>query len=159
MRHLLVFFILLNTLELSASDNGWHGFCIIERDDARICSPHRPRTRDFSNYCDSFAREEQAYAWRAQFFNSLDFLQSSIPDYCDQVRDGGNGQFFACLSESLCLEQEQPLRRHLASKVYAQDQSRALNACFDKEESRYERELKSQSQQGCFTRIVVEAIE
>lgn len=155
MRNIVIFSLLAISWSLAA-EGDWHGFCIVEVDQMRICSAHYPRTRDFANICNTFAVAERAPTWTAQFFNSLEFLRSSIPDYCDIVRDGGSSGFFACLSESYCPNTETPQRRHLASRVYAENETEAVAACFAKEENRYVRELREQSSRGCYTRIVVE---
>lgn len=158
MRYFLPFFVLALAFELSAHDS-WHGFCIVERDNMRICSAIYPRSSDYTSICNSFAREERANYWSAQFFSTIDFLRASLPDYCDQVRDGSNSGFYACQTESYCPADPAPVIKHLASKVYASDTAKSLSACFQKEESRYELELKKQSLNGCFTRIVTERLE
>lgn len=155
MRYAFIILLVLTTLGLSANAE-WHGFCVVERDNLRICSAYYPRTNDFSTICNTFALEEQAYAWRAQFFSNLDLLRMSIPDHCDEVRDNSENTFFACLAESYCSNDPEPARRHLASRVYAQNDQKAIADCFKKEESRYERELKEQSKKACFMRISVE---
>ena len=91
-------------------------------------------------------------------FLDLEFLHASLPDYCDEVRDGSNSGFYACQTESYCPTDSSPIKKHLASKVYALDDNKAVSACFQKEESRYELELKRQSNNRCFMRIVTERL-
>jgi len=160
MRYFLLLLVVAFSFALGAENkSSWHGFCIVERDNVRICSAPYPRSSDYNSICNAFAKEEGAGSWTAQFFSTLEFLRSSVPNYCDQVRDGSNNGFYACQTESFCLSEAAPVIKHLASKVYASDENKALHACFQKEESRYELELKKQSLNGCFMRIVTERIE
>jgi hypothetical protein len=158
MRYLLALSVLALALQVKAHDT-WHGFCIVERDGARICSAYYPRSSDYASICNAFAHEERVGYWSAQFFSSLDFLRLSLPDYCDQVRDGSGSGFYACQTESYCPADSMPVKKHLASKVYALNDEKSLSACFQKEERRYELELKKQSLNGCFLRIVTERLE
>lgn len=158
MRYFLALFVLVCAFKASAHDS-WYGFCIVERDNMRICSAHYPRSSDYTSICNAFAREERANYWSAQFFSTLDFLRSQLPDYCDQVRDGSNSGFYACQTETYCPADPTRVIKHLASKVYASDPAKSVSACFQKEESRYEAELKKQSLNGCFIRIVTEKLE
>lgn len=160
MRYFVLFGILVFSCSLFAENkSSWHGFCIVKRDELRICSASYPRSSDYTQICNAFAQEEKAGYWSAQFFSSIEFLRSSIPEYCDVVRDNSTNNFYACQTESLCLSDSARVIKHLASKVYASDENKALSACFQKEESRYEAELKKQSLNGCFMRIVAERLE
>jgi hypothetical protein len=155
MRRIIIFLVLSISFTLKAHDQ-WHGFCVVERDHIRICSSSFLESHDYYQICNAFAQQEQAYAWKAQFFSDLDFLRSSIPNDCDEVRDNSEHKFFACMAESYCPSESGLTRHNLASRVYAANDQEASGACFLKEESRYMRHLKEQSLKGCYVRISAE---
>lgn len=153
MRYILPIFVLFS---LSAQADSWFGFCIAEHQGAYVCTQPQPRTNDFSQICDAFARQEGSPWWRAQFSTNLDSLTLSMADYCDDVRGGTGGASYACQVSILCQDQAQPSIKQLASRVYAMSEEQAIDYCFQKEEWRIEREFKAQSKNGCFSKIAVE---
>jgi len=156
MRFFPLFVLLTCCMQLMAES--WFGFCIIEANNKSICSEAQARRGDFSPICDSFAREEGASSWRARFSTDLSDLQHSMADYCDVVRDGGQGSLYACQLEALCPGNEQSNIKHLASRVYARQEQDAISACLEKEDWRYQQELRQHSVDGCFVRVIVEAM-
>jgi hypothetical protein len=154
MRFLKVGALLSLSLSISANDQ-WYGFCVVQQGHQRVCSAPQPKVGDFSPVCDAFAGAEGAYAWNARFANDLAYLKYVMPNYCDVIRDETDNSFYACQLEVFCPGSETETK-HLASRVYAADQSSAQASCLEKEHDRYHREFQEQSNNGCFVRVAVE---
>lgn len=156
MRWTAAFVLVSCSLQLHAES--WYGFCIVEHEQQRICTEPQPRQGDFSPVCDYFAEQEGASRWRARFSNNLDYLRSSMPDYCDQIRGEQPGSMFACQIATLCPGSQSESLEHLASRVYARSNEEAIESCLNKESWTYTRKLQENSSNGCFVRVAVEPL-
>ncbi len=155
MRHVLIFAFLFCS---AAANAQWYGFCIVDQNHTRVCTAPHPREGDFSPICNAFARQEGADYWRAQFFSSLDYLRSSVADYCDMVRGDDAGAMYACQVATWCPGDAQHTATHLGSRVYAASEQQAKEYCFEKEEGLYMRNFVNQSRNDCFARVAVEKL-
>ena len=135
----------------------WYGFCVASKDDLRHCTTPEVKTDAMNLRCRTFAENMGANTSTIRYSTSLESLEASMGEYCDDVKGENPGSIYSCQYATLCPSLAETIH-HLESKVYADTKPQAIDRCMMTNEGKIKQELRKQSAQDCFLRISVEVI-
>ncbi|MFK7826929.1 MAG: hypothetical protein AB8G05_22490 [Oligoflexales bacterium] len=162
MKFFWLFFAGLCSFEFSAlqaREQIQFAYCWGSFDNARICKQAEVLDDDFIMGCRAFAGDIGASSYGYRYSKNLDYLEQTMGQNCDEVRDGGTGEIYACMMGSYCEGDPSRDIKNLASRVYADSYERGVARCLDMNSSRVMREIQTQSAMGCYVKIELEVFE
>lgn len=145
--------------ELYAQGRMQYAYCWGIVDDYRICKAAEPLDDDVTLVCKAFAHDIGAGSYGYRFSEDLDYLEQTMGQHCDEVRDGGVGEVYACMLEHYCDSDAEREVKNLASRVYADSYEAGVAKCMDMNRNRVIREIRKQSALGCYIKIKLEVFE
>ena len=142
-----------------AQDSIQYAYCWGKTSNGKICKQAEILDDDFRINCRAFADDVEATSYGYRYSESLEYLEQSMGQNCDEVQDGGSGEIYACMLASYCEGDTSRSIKNLASRVYANSEEKGIDRCLNINSSRIMREIKKQSALGCFVKIELEIFE
>ena len=152
-------FLCFQTTALQARDQTQFAYCWGSLDNARICKQAEVLDDNFLMACRAFASDIGAGQYGYRYSKSLDYLEQSMGQNCDEIRDGGTGEIYACMMGSYCEGDVGRDVKNLASRVYADSYERGVGRCIEMNKGRVMREIQKQSAMGCYVKIELEVFD
>ena len=150
---LLVSSLLASSVFASPAEK-WYTFCLAEAANTRYCTTPTEKTGASKEKCVYFAETKQAQKWIMYSSTELADLETTLHEQCDEIVPGPMVDMYSCGLAVLCPKSNTPKVSNFSKKVVADTHKTALDRCMIRNEDKIKEQLKLQSANGCFMKLV-----